>query len=222
MVYVSQQNQNINQELENIDQEPEDINQESPPFPDTPYITFEQMNTIIDFRRLWVDLTIWLRALLMSIMYNQGNLSAVVNRLYNAVPLNFYNTLNVFYGPQLSEHFLALLSNFIVFAWRLSEAQKNGDSAAASAITIQWYQNADEIAYFLARLNPYWDINQWKALLHQYIGMAIEEMQAIATGDYERDILIYDRMINQALIISSYMSRGIIASDSMQNRQPQA
>jgi hypothetical protein len=212
MVNINGDSRNVNKE-EGMSVEIENM------MPDSSYITFEQMNTIVDFRRLWVDFSIWMRSMLISVFSNHGNLSAVINRLYSVVPMNFHNTLSVFYGPELSEHFLSLIAKFIQIAWRLAEAEKIGDTATASASIIEWYNNAEEIATFLARLNPYWDQDHWKKLLYLYIRMTIEQMKAMAKGDYERDIVVFDRTVHQALLLASYMARGIIARSRFNNNQ---
>lgn len=191
-------------------------------YPEAYSLSYEQVSTLFDFRRLWVDMTIWIRTLMTSIAGNQPNQAAVINRTYNTVPTNFYNTLNVFYGPQLAEQFLNYISGFILYAWRLFEAERDRDADAANAAATQWYQISIQLSEFMARLNPYWDKYQWQSLLDQYISMAIEQVVAELEGDYERSIMIYDRLINHALIIASYMARGIITRNVVfMNRQMQ-
>lgn len=69
--------------------------------------------------------------------------------------------------------------------------------------------DATAMATFMARINPYWDVELWKNLLDQCISMKIEEILAIVQKD--REIQIYNRIESHARIMESYMARGIIA-----------
>lgn len=175
------------------------------------YLTFEQMNTIIVFQRLWQQLAMWMRNLLMSIIGTLPNRMAVTNRVFVGVPTSFTNVFGVFYGPQLAQEFRNLLANFIQSGWMLIEAMKTGDTEAANDNTVRWYQAADELAAFLARMNVYWDQVQWRGLLHQFIRLNIEQITAALGGDFEREVQIYDSLENIAVLMGSYMARGIIA-----------
>ena len=66
-------------------------------------ITFEQMNAILTFRTVWLDMAMWMRNFTKSFVDDHPNLEAVTNRLYAGVPLRFYNALVVFYGNDIAE-----------------------------------------------------------------------------------------------------------------------
>lgn len=178
----------------------------------TSYLSFEQMNIIISFRRLWQQLAMWMKTLLMSIIGNLGNKMAVTDRLFVGVPTQFFDVFSVFYGPQLSQQFRNLLANFIQNGWMLMEAINNKDTEAANTNTVQWYKSADEIATFLARINVvYWDEILWNRHLYQFIRIYIDEMTAAAGGDYQKEVELYDSIEDLAYLMGNYMARGIIA-----------
>ena len=186
------------------------------------YITFEQMNTIIAFQNLWNDLAEWMRFFLVSLLGDLGSLQATITRMYVKVPLDFYNALQVFYGPQLAQQFLNLLSSFIVAAWRLAEAMKAGDSKAADTGTVQLYQIADKISTFLASINVYWAQTQWRTLFNQFIRLWVEGLQAFLTQNFEQGISLYDRSKDLTVAMGDYMARGIIARQLTSKELPQA
>lgn len=171
-------------------------------------ITFEKMNLINDIRSLWLQLALWMRSFIISSANDSGDLAATTGRLYQ-VPKDFYNTLRIMYGRALAEHFLTLMTRYIVTAVRLMDALKNNNQNAINARTEQWYQIADEIAAFLAQ-NPIWDESYWRALLYQNISMTINQMLAVLKGYYEREISIYERINTRAIVIADYMSKGIL------------
>ena len=185
------------------------INQEVTQMPESGYlVTYEQMNTLITFLKLWSQLGIWTRSLMVSTVGNLESKTAVVEKLFS-IPTEFYNTFRIFYGPVISQQLLNLLTNFITNEWSLIDALNSGDQKRADDSTISLYQSADELASLLSKLNIYWDYDQWKSLLYQYIKLLIDEMVAMLAGDHEREIEIYNRMDDVTDLLGSYMARGI-------------
>jgi len=124
---------------------------------------------------------------MVSIMSGFGNTDAVGERLYR-IPVDFYNRLQLIFGAQGAQGFLNLLSQHIVLMMETTNAMYNGDNDALNSNTQLLYQNADELAYYLVTLNPYWTKAQWSTLLDQYINMTLQEMVALASGDFEESV----------------------------------
>ncbi len=180
-------------------------------FPETTYrITYEQMSTLIAFLELWSQLAMWTRSLVVSTAENLENKTATVNHLFT-IPTDLYYTFRIFYGSAISQQLLNLLTNFITNEWRLIDALKAGNRENVDESTVRIYQTADDLAAMLSRINVYWDEEQWKSLLYQFIRLMIDEMVAMMAGEYEREIEIYRRLEESAKLIGSYMARGIIA-----------
>lgn len=167
-------------------------------------------NLLINLRNLWLDLAIWTRNYMVSNISGYGNVDMVGNRLYR-IPTDFYARLQLIFGPQNSQELVSLLSQHIILMMETSNAIKNGNNDAASANTAQLYQNSSDIANYFAELNPYWTAVQWKTLLDQYISMTLQEMVALSSGDFERDIDIYDRLTYFTVFLADYMTQGIVS-----------
>lgn len=180
----------------------------------TGYVTFEQMNAILDFRRLWAQMAAWTRSFIYSIINNNPNITAVTKRLYEGVPLDFYNTLRVFYGPEIAEQFLQIISAQILIFWRLINSIIQNNAAAVNSATVELYQNAEQISTFLSQININWDKQKWNNLLTQYISMMIEHILSIVRGNFDREIAIFDRLEKHALLMGSYMAKGVILRGS--------
>ncbi len=174
-------------------------------------LTLEQMNTILAFEGICNELPMWMNTLLMSIVGSMADGGAVLNRVFIGVPTKFYDVLVVFYGTMLAQEFRNLLSSFIHCGWMVMLAVNNKDSVAADTYTVRWYSTADAISSFLARNNVHWDEGHWKRLLYQYIRISIECITSAVEGNFEREIELYDSLKDLSCIISSYLSRGIIA-----------
>ncbi|MGI6733546.1 MAG: hypothetical protein ACOX4J_05165 [Anaerovoracaceae bacterium] len=175
-------------------------------------ITFEQMNALIAFRTLWLEYTLWTRDFVNSIIANHPNQTAITNRLYTGVPLDFYNAMTVFYGPEVAEQLLGLQSRDILRIWRLVDAIKSNRQDLVSEITVALFEGANENAAFLSNINSYWDQATWRNFFIQYYSMLNELILSIMEGNYENEIRVFDRMENLAVLMGNYMARGIIQS----------
>lgn len=176
------------------------------------YLTYDQVNIIIAFLKLWLDLATWMRIYIKAMIYDTRNLQSVKNYLLY-LPSEFYDTFRVFYGGIAAQKLMDLLTEFIVSAMKVIESLKYGDTVLSDSRIIEWYGVADKLSSFLARTNVYWDENQWKYLLYEYIKLKIDEINAVINDDYEGEIRIYNSIEDIIFLISSYMARGIISSN---------
>lgn len=183
-----------------------------------PPITFEQLNTIVTFQRLWTYIAVWMRAFIHSTMFNTPNREAVSEKLYS-LPQDFYDIFSSYYGTQYARQFVNLLSNFIMNGMQLIEGMRNNDQEQVNASTVRWYQIADQMARFLSSVNILWDYNQWRFLLYQYIRAKIDELVAISLEDFHREIEMFEIIEDITFIIGSYMARGLISARPVEPRR---
>lgn len=174
-----------------------------------PYLTYEQMNIINEFRFHVLELAIWGRSLALSLKYKLPDTEAIYARLLE-VPSHFYDSMSTFYGQEIAEQFLNLLTQHLISFRTLTEALLSGDQAAADASLKQFYANADQISEFFARLSPFWDKRQWQNLLYQYIQMIYYHIQAIVTENHAMEIQIFDRIQYHTVLLGDYLARGVL------------
>jgi hypothetical protein len=182
-----------------------------------PLLTYEQVNIITSFERLWAQIAVWTRAFFLSSLYNLPDQQEVAKRLYS-LPMDFSSIMSSYYGTDSSKKFVNLLTVFLTCCVGLVEGMKKKDQELVDMSTVQWYQCADNIAKFLSSINVYWDENQWRNLLNQYMKMKIDEIVATMNGEYARQIELYQSMEDITFIIGSYMARGILAMSQYQYR----
>jgi hypothetical protein len=187
------------------------------PLPGILTFTYEDVNTMLNFQQLWIELVVWMRDYFKSTLENHPNQAAVENRLFGDLPMDFYTEFSKYFSPEISRQFLNLLTKLININIDLVNAYKNNDDAVLDASTKQWYQTADEMAAFLAGINPYWNKNQIQAMLDDYIKFKIQEIIAYLNGNYELETRIYDDLENKAIELAAYMSTGMI----LMQRPPQ-
>lgn len=160
-------------------------------------------------RRLWIEHVLWTRFFIVSTAFSLPDLSFVTSRLLQN-PGDFGNVLRRFYGPKITEEFVRLLTDHLVIAAALVSAAKAGNTPEAERQRALWYQNAEQIARFLAGINPFWCEAQWRALLFEHLRLTEEEAVQILTGQYEQSIRQYDLIQAEALVMADVMARGIL------------
>lgn len=170
--------------------------------------TFEKLNILANLLTLWNRYAIWTRSLMISTFLDLPQNEAVKKRIYN-LPSEFYNTMRVFFGEQIAQQFQYLFQKHLVLLAQLSEALINNDQESADQFTRELYQNADSMAAFFG-LFPYWQEAQWKQYLYNDISLSLQEAGAYLTGDYDREIEIYERLLINAANMGEYMASGIM------------
>lgn len=105
---------------------------------------------------------------------------------------------------------MTLLSNHIINLQIFVNALKTGDQATVDVSVQRLYSNADLLAAYFSRINPFWNEGQWRNLFYTYDRTVIEEAVAVMTGDYVRSLDIFDRLLLNALFMADYLAQGFI------------
>jgi len=153
------------------------------------YLTYGQLNLITSSRFNWVLLAVWTREYIHSVVDGLDNVKEMGNRLYR-VPVDFYNLVLPFIGRINADRLLNLTSLRIITMMNLVNAMKNNDTEAVNANTVRLYQIADELANFVAEINPYWSHAIWQNLFYQNIRMNIDLITSYMSGNHELDIAV--------------------------------
>lgn len=160
-------------------------------------------------RLLWEQHVVWTRLTILSIVFSLPDVDLVTNRLLRN-PKDFAAVLRPLYGEQAAARFEDLFTSHLVIAAELVKAAKAGDTSAAAGAEKRWYANADEIAAFLASINPYWSEQEWKTMLYQHLALTKTEAVNMLTGKYAEGITVFDQIEKQALEMADVMTSGII------------
>lgn len=174
-----------------------------------PYLTYEQMNLINQFRYLTTELAIWTRELVEDLKFNTGGVDEIYAKLH-AVPVDIYEAMTTFYGAAAAEEFLNYLRQHVILVRSMTEALLANDTRTANELMRRWYFNADQTANFFAGLSPYWSTQQWRYLLYQYIQLIYAEILAFIQGNYQQSIQIFDRTLYHSTLLADYASKGLI------------
>lgn len=160
-------------------------------------------------RLLWEQHNVWTRSTIVSLVFALPDVNYVVARLLRN-PEDFEQALRPYYGERVAAEFRELLREHLVLAADLVKAAKAGNTEAAAEAERLWYANADAIAVFLGRINPYWSREQWRNMMRHHLDLVKSEAVNMLAGNYQASVAVYDEIELQALQMANVMAEGII------------
>lgn len=172
-------------------------------------ISRSQLDVIKTLCRLWIEHVLWTRFFIVSATFGLPDLDAVTKRLLQN-PTDFARVLRPLYGNMKAKEFERLFTDHLLIAAALVNAAKAGNTAEVETQRAKWYRNAEEIAAFLASINPFWSKSSWRSMLFEHLRMTENEAVQMLTGQYAESIAQYDAIQRQALMMADEMSQGII------------
>ncbi len=175
---------------------------------DEPAVTYGQMNLLFHIRNLWRQLVTWTRSYLVSQHANMGIADDVFNRLYR-LPREFENVLQLILGFEASQAFVQSLSVQLALTKEIIDAYLAGNTDLINEKVPQLYRNAEERAELMASFVPLWEQAQIRNFLYAYHQYTLEQIVTLVSGDYARNIDIYDRLLQHADIMGSYFTEGL-------------
>lgn len=163
-------------------------------------------------RLLWVQHVEWTRMAIIAFAAESPGFDADAARLIqNQVDIG--NAFKPFYGDAAGEQLTALLTVHISTAVEILQAAKAGDTAAFDDANNRWYANANDIADFLASLNPKsWSRGEMRQLMQVHLDQTLVEASAELTGDFAASASKYDEIEMHILVLADELSGGIMCA----------
>jgi hypothetical protein len=179
--------------------------------PNQERFTREQMNTFISSQKLWMQLAYGMRSLMLSVLRDPDRTESSANRLFYYVTHNFNDYFRFFYGPEVAQNIVNYLTIFISHMWGLFNVIGSNNPEEVNSHVLELYKNADEASAFFARINPYWNEQQWKNFLRQHIELIIAEAVALAGKDFDTEFQILSQLEDLSSQIGDYTAMGILS-----------
>jgi hypothetical protein len=180
----------------------------TPPVVESPK-TVSAFNLHRDMRKLWEDHVAWTRNVILCIIDDLPGTDQAVKRLLKNQD-DIGNAIKPVYGDAAGKKLTELLYTHITTAADLLKAAKSGNTSAFNEANKKWDENADEIAAFLSKANPHWELHEMKMMMHDHLKLTIDEAVARLKKDYDADVKAYDNVCNEILKMSDMLSAGII------------
>ena len=120
------------------------------------------------------------------------------------------NAIKPYYGNDAGNKLTSLLKDHIMGSVDLLKAAKAGNTSVIAADEKTWYENADQIAIFLGSANPNWSKESLKSMLDNHLALTKSEAVARLTGNYASDINAYDKIRQEASVMSDALVYDIV------------
>jgi len=159
-------------------------------------------------RKLWTDHVAYTRFYIIEDIAGLPEAPVTAQRLL-ANQDEIGNAIKPFYGEDAGNQLAQLLRQHILGAVAVLDAAKAGDQKALRAATDAWFANADQIAEFLAKANPAFDLAAMKEMMHVHLNQTIAEATARLTGHYDADVKAFDGIVAHILDMADALSFGI-------------
>ena len=173
------------------------------------WISINEVRLLEQMNLAWEQHIMWTRMLLISIAENLKDLDATQARLLRN-PKDIANIFMQYYGINIANQIERLLTEHLVIGKKLIVALKNKDQKEANELNRKWYQNADEMAEFFSKINPFYSKEEVRKMFYEHLKLTSDEVEARLRGDYVADINAYDVVQKEILKMSSFFVRGIV------------
>lgn len=171
-------------------------------------ITYSQMNMIFNARIYYRRLMNITRAYMRNRYYNLGPTDVLFDRLYLET-LGIGGLLHLNFGRELSDQYSLLLSQFTIALRELISAQIEGNTEGINQSLQRLYDNVNTRADLLAAANPYWNAEEYRNLFGAYIQAIINEANALASGNLNEDIALYESLTELTNRFGDTLAEGI-------------
>ena len=163
-----------------------------------------------DMRKLWEDHIVWTRGFIVSVAHDLPDAGVTAGRLLENQS-HIGDALKPFYGTAKGNQLTELLREHILIAAEILTAAKAGDDDAVGDAVGRWYENGDEIADFLSRLNRRnWPRDEMRMMMADHLDTTLAEAVSRLTGNYAQDIADYEVAQHHIMMMADTLSNGII------------
>jgi hypothetical protein len=162
------------------------------------------------WRELFEEHISWTRDVIIAVFDDLPGLPQYANRLLQN-PGDMADALRPFYGDRAADRFEDLVTEHLTIAVDLLNAAEIGDVAAFEDANERWYENAEDIARLMSKLNPkFWPFDEAEEMWTDHLDATLAEAVAHLTGDFAGEVEAYDKVHDLALEMADFFSNGVI------------
>jgi len=145
-------------------------------------------------RDLWVDHIFWIRNVTLATFNKNDPAMKAAEQQVVANAQSIAATIEPFYGAAAKESFFKLLAGHYGAVKAYLVATANGDAPAQATATQSITSNAEEIAIFLSKANPYLPKDAVNGLLLAHGGHHIQQIQELKDRKYDAEAKTWESM----------------------------
>lgn len=177
-------------------------------------ITNDELDIILRIALFWIELAGWFRAYRISLMAGTGNSELIYNRL-NQHLINFGNDLKTFLDEETVDTHIMLLREYVSLMDQMLNARISNNVEEMNRIYRLTVENINARAEFLASVFPSLSADELRNRLTTIHSYFIEMAAAFLSGEYTRNIAIFEALINLAEEIGYYFIESLFAMMSV-------
>ncbi len=156
--------------------------------------TEKTFQAAVNLRDLWLGHIFWVRVVSVALINRQDGAATVGEQQAVKNAKSIAATIEPFYGAAAKDGFFKLLAGHYGAVKAYLIATIAGDAAAQSTATQSLTSNADEIASFLSKANPYLPKSAVQSLLLAHGGHHIQQIQQLKEGKFEAEAQTWEEM----------------------------
>lgn len=160
-------------------------------------------------RMAWDDHVYWDRLAIISILDGLKDVDSTTSRALRTAK-EISDLFRTYYGDNIGDTLNRLLTQHISIAGDFIKASKNKDNENIAKLNRDWYDNADKIADELSKINPYYDKETIRKMMHRHLDLLKEEIANRLAGKYTEDVNSSDQVVQEAMMMADYFVNGIV------------
>lgn len=168
-----------------------------------------QIALISNMRNVWVQHVYWTRMLIISIIEKLKDQNAVTVRLMQN-PNDKANIFADYYSTDIINKIIQLLTEHMQIGVALITALRDGKTEESEILNRKWYINADKMAVVFNSINPNYNLEDLRNMLHTHLDLTKQEVAMRLAGNYQTDVAMFDKAEQEALLMADYFSLGIM------------
>ncbi len=168
----------------------------------------EGLRLKLHMRKLWIDHAIWIRGFIVDLLGDLPSIDYTTERLLKNQE-QMGNCFRQCFGDMAADSLISLLREHITIAMDLFKAIRSGDINAYS-LEEQWTKNSEDISILLATVASCYSKDELVDMLSTCMIMTKYQLIARMNGDYNADIMYFDMGLHHIVMISDYLSSGLI------------
>ena len=177
-----------------------------PPIGELPHCPDMDLSNLM--RKLWSQHVYWTRMVLISIADRLRDQDATTARLLQN-PKDIASIYAQFFGQDAANKIEMLLTEHLQIGGKLMTALRDKKTAEADYLTQQWYVNADKMADAFSSINPRYNREELRKMLHEHLRLTTDEVAMRLAGNYPQDIEAFDKVEKEALNMADFFTAGL-------------
>lgn len=172
-------------------------------------LTESKLNLMDNMRMFLDDHVMWMRQMIISITHDLKDID-VINQQLLKDTIDMGNLYKAYYGEEIGARLTNLFREHVLIGRELFKALKKGDMVNFDTFNRQWYRNADDIAFALDSINPYYIERDIREALYQHLDLVRQIASTRMGGNYSAEARVLENARVQAEKIADYLTDGII------------